>query len=49
MNTVFSLDVASCSKGDVWEAEELLSEAGIYYRPNAKINVGLGKPPFVSA
>jgi NAD-dependent dihydropyrimidine dehydrogenase PreA subunit len=48
MDTVFSLDVASCRVGDTWEAEELLSEAGIYYRPNAKINLGLGKPPFVS-
>lgn len=43
MDTVFSVDVASVRVNGEWEAKHLLSEAGIYYRPNAKINVGLGK------
>ena len=45
LKTVFSVDVASRPGTDgKWEGEQILSEAGIYYRPNAKINVGLGKP-----
>lgn len=43
MDTVFSVDVASVRVNGEWEAKQILSEAGIYYRPNAKINVGLGK------
>jgi len=44
LNTVFSLDVASRpDETGEWEGEKILSEAGVYYRPNAKINVGLGK------
>jgi NAD-dependent dihydropyrimidine dehydrogenase PreA subunit len=45
MDTVISVDVASRPGEDGrWEGESLLSSAGIYYRPNAKINTGLGKP-----
>ncbi len=45
METVISVDVASRPGEDGrWEGEALLSAADIYYRPNAKINIGLGKP-----
>lgn len=45
VDTVFSLDVASRMGADgQWEGETILSEEGVYYRPNAKVNVGLGKP-----
>jgi len=45
MDTVFSLGAASRLDSDgKWEVEKLLSAAGVYYRPNAKINVGLGRP-----
>ncbi len=45
MDTVVSVDVASRpGKDGRWEGEALLYGADIYYRPNAKINIGLGKP-----
>lgn len=45
MDTVISVDVASRpGKDGRWEGESLMSAAGIYYRPNAKVNIGLGKP-----
>jgi len=45
LDTVFSLGAASRLDSDGrWEGEKLLSTAGVYYRPNAKINVGLGRP-----
>jgi NAD-dependent dihydropyrimidine dehydrogenase PreA subunit len=45
LDTVFSVDVACRANVDgSWETERILREAGIFYRPNAKINVGLGKP-----
>ncbi len=44
VDTVFSVDVASLpDENGGWEGESILSEAGVYYRPNAKINVGLGR------
>ncbi len=45
MDTVISVDVASRPGEDGrWEGEALLSGAEIYFRPNAKVNIGLGKP-----
>ncbi len=45
METVISVDVASRPGEDGrWEGEVLLKREDIYYRPNAKINIGLGKP-----
>ncbi len=43
MDTVFSVDVASVRIDGDFEARPILSESGVYYRPNAKVNVGLGK------
>lgn len=42
VNTVVSIDLAA-RYSDGWPTERYLKEAGRYYRPNAKINVGLGK------
>ncbi len=48
LETVVSMDVACRAAHDgTWPCERILAEAGIPYRPNAKINVGLGKP-FIS-
>jgi NAD-dependent dihydropyrimidine dehydrogenase PreA subunit len=45
LETVISMDVACRAAQDgTWPCEKILKEAGIFYRPNAKINVGLGKP-----
>ena len=45
LETVISMDVACRAAQDgTWPCERILKEAGISYRPNAKINVGLGKP-----
>jgi hypothetical protein len=39
------MDVACRAAEDgTWPCAGILKEAGIFYRPNAKINVGLGKP-----
>ena len=47
INTVFSLDLISRfdSTGTII-AKSILDNLGIAYRPNAKINLGLGKPKF---
>lgn len=43
LDTVFSLDVVCVNNPDGSnDARDILDEAGIYYRPNAKNNVGLG-------
>jgi NAD-dependent dihydropyrimidine dehydrogenase PreA subunit len=45
LETVISMDVACrAAKDGTWPCAKILKEAGIAYRPNAKINVGLGKP-----
>ena len=45
LETVVSMDVACRAAQDgTWPCATILEEAGIPYRPNAKINVGLGKP-----
>jgi hypothetical protein len=45
LDTVISMDVACRAAQDgTWPCAEILKEAGLFYRPNAKINVGLGKP-----
>jgi len=45
LETVISMDVACRAAEDgSWPCARILKEAGIFYRPNAKINVGLGKP-----
>lgn len=45
LDTVISMDVACRAAQDgSWPCARILKEAGISYRPNAKINVGLGKP-----
>lgn len=47
LDTVFSLSV-SCrvEKDGTIPAQILLEQAGIYYRPNGKTNVGLGRPRY---
>lgn len=43
LDTVFSLDVVCINNEDgTNDARTILDEAGIWYRPNAKNNVGLG-------
>lgn len=45
LDTVISMDVACRAAQDgTWPCATILQEAGIFYRPNAKMNVGLGKP-----
>ena len=45
LETVISMDVACRAAQDgTWPCAKILKEAGITYLPNAKINVGLGKP-----
>ncbi|MCX5820466.1 MAG: 4Fe-4S dicluster domain-containing protein [Deltaproteobacteria bacterium] len=45
LDTVISMDVACRTAQDgTWPCAKILKEAGLFYRPNAKINVGLGKP-----
>jgi len=45
LETVISMDVACRAAQDgTWPCARILKKAGISYRPNAKINVGLGKP-----
>ena len=47
IESVFSLDVVTkvCDSGSN-PAKEILDRAGIFYRPNCKTNVGLGKPAY---
>ncbi|MCE5283311.1 MAG: 4Fe-4S dicluster domain-containing protein [Deltaproteobacteria bacterium] len=45
LKTVISMDVACRAAADgTWPCEGILRKAGLFFRPNAKINVGLGKP-----
>ena len=45
LETVISMDVACRAAQDgTWPCARILKEADIAYLPNAKINVGLGKP-----
>jgi NAD-dependent dihydropyrimidine dehydrogenase PreA subunit len=45
LETMISMDVACRAAEDgTWPCEKILQKAGLFYRPNAKINVGLGKP-----
>ena len=47
LDTVFSLDVACLVEPDgTIPSKDILDKAGIFYRPNCKTNVGLGKPPY---
>ena len=47
MDTVFSLDVACLVEPDgTIPAKELFDKEGIFYRPNCKTNVGLGRPRY---
>lgn len=47
INSVFSLDVVTKLRDDGSNpVSEILDKIGIFYRPNGKTNVGLGKPAF---
>ncbi len=47
IESVFSLDVVSKLREDGSNpAGEILEKANIFFRPNAKVNVGLGKPAY---
>lgn len=45
VNTVFSVGcISRCRSDGMIPARAVLDEAGIFYRPNGKINLGLGRP-----
>ena len=45
INTVFSVGcISRCRDDGTALVQTMLDEAGIFYRPNGKINVGLGRP-----
>jgi len=45
VNTVFSVGcISRCRPDGTPPARAMLDEAGIFYRPNGKINLGLGRP-----
>jgi len=45
INTVFSLGcICRCRADGTAPVQAMLDEAGIFYRPNGKTNVGLGRP-----
>jgi len=45
INTVFSLDMICCYNEDGTNpAIELCEKAGVHVRPNAKVNIGIGRP-----
>jgi len=45
VNTVFSVGcICRCKPDGTVPAKSILDEAGIFYRPNGKINIGLGRP-----
>jgi NAD-dependent dihydropyrimidine dehydrogenase PreA subunit len=47
IETVFSLDVACrVENDDTIPAQQILDRMKVFYRPNCKTNVGLGKPAF---
>ena len=46
INTVFSVGcICRCRADGTAPVQAMLDRAGILYRPNGKINVGLGRPP----
>ena len=45
VNTVFSVGcICRCRPDGTIPVKNMLDEAGIFYRPNGKINIGLGRP-----
>lgn len=45
VNTVFSVGcISRCRPDGTIPVKTMLEEAGIFYRPNGKINIGLGRP-----
>jgi len=45
VNTVFSVGcICRCKPDGTIPVKSILDEAGIFYRPNGKINIGLGRP-----
>ena len=45
VNTVFSVGcICRCGPDGTIPVKIMLDEAGIFYRPNGKINIGLGRP-----
>ncbi len=45
VNTVFSVGcICRCKPDGTIPIKNMLDEAGIFYRPNCKINIGLGRP-----
>ena len=45
VNTVFSVGcISRCKLDGTAPVKAMLDEAGIFYRPNGKINIGLGRP-----
>jgi len=45
INTVFSVGcICRCRPDGTIPVKSILDEAGIFYRPNGKINIGLGRP-----
>lgn len=45
VNTVFSVGcISRCRPDGTIPARAMLDEAGVFYRPNGKINLGLGRP-----
>ena len=47
IDTVFSVGcISRCREDGSIPARRLLDEAGVFYRPNGKVNVGLGRPLF---
>ena len=48
VETVFSVGcISRCLEDGTIPVKKLLDEAGVFYRPNGKVNVGLGRPLFV--
>ncbi|MCJ7646133.1 4Fe-4S binding protein [bacterium] len=45
VNTVFSVGcICKCKPDGTIPVKKILDETGIFYRPNGKINIGLGRP-----
>lgn len=45
MDTVVSITLGCRANEDgTFDSEKIVKEAGLFYRPNAKVNMGLGKP-----
>jgi hypothetical protein len=48
VDTVFCVGcISRCREDGSIPVKPLLDEAGVFYRPNGKVNVGLGRPLFV--